>query len=292
VYALRQARAQLGRTRVQDIARSDVERTVRSLKDDHGLSHRSVVYALGTIKQVLAYGITEGVVSVNVAASVKAPRKQHGDTRPSVVWESPELLRFRDVADLDELAAAWRLTLCGLRRSEVMGLLWDAIDLDRGEIVVRAGRVALAGTRSRTVTEEPKSSASRRTVPVEEIQPGTVALLRALKARQAADRLMLGSGYPENGLVVVDRLGRPIRPSGYSDRFTLLCRDAEVRQVHLHAVRHTLALMMHRAGVAPADAAALLGHTVQTHLAVYVPLTEKGARTAASGLGAAIARVR
>jgi hypothetical protein len=66
----------------------------------------------------------------------------------------------------------------------------------------------------------------------------------------------------------------------------------EVRQVHLHAVRHTLALIMHRAGIAPADAAALLGHTVQTHLAAYLPLTEKGARTAASGLGAAIAGVR
>jgi integrase len=121
------------------------------------------------------------------------------------------------------------------------------------------------------------------------MQPGTVALLRALKARQAADRLMLGIGYPDTGLVVVDAIGRPIRPAGYSDRFALLCRDAGVRQVHLHAVRHTLALQGHRAGIAPADMAALLGHTVQTHLAVYVPLTEKGARTAASGLGAAIA---
>ena len=119
-----------------------------------------------------------------------------------------------------------------------------------------------------------------------------MALLRSLKARQAADRLVIGARYPENGLVVVDRLGRPVQPSAYSDRFVILCRDAGVRQVHLHAVRHTLALMMHRAGIAPADAAALLGHTVQTHLSVYVPLTEKGARTAASGLGAAIASIR
>jgi site-specific recombinase XerC len=134
-YALKDARKALGRTRVQDLARSDIERTIRSLKDNHGLSHRSIVYTLGTIKQVLAYGITEGVVSVNVAASVKAPRKQHGDTRPQVVWEHHELLRFRDLADQDELAAAWRLTLCGLRRSEVMGLTWDCVDLDRGEVV-------------------------------------------------------------------------------------------------------------------------------------------------------------
>jgi len=87
------------------------------------------------------------------------------------------------------------------------------VDLDRGEVVIRSGRVALGGGR-RTVTEEPKSSASRRTVEVEQVQPGTVALLRALKARQAADRLALGAGYPESGLVVVDGWGCPCRRRG------------------------------------------------------------------------------
>jgi hypothetical protein len=61
--------------------------------------------------------------------------------------------------------------------------------------------------------------------------------------------------------------------------------------VRVHDVRQTLALMMHRAGQAPADAAALLGHTVAIHLKAYVPLTLKRAQTAASGLGAALAGV-
>jgi integrase len=90
----------------------------------------------------------------------------------------------------------------------------------------------------------------------------------------------------------VDALGRPIRPDTYSDRFAVLCHTAGVRKVKIHNVRHTLALIMHRVGLAPADAAALLGHSVAVHLSTYVPLTEKGARTAASGLGAAIAGVR
>lgn len=205
------------------------------------------------------------------------------------VWEPFELIKFRAVADQDDWAAAWRLTLCGLRRSEVMGLRWDAVDLDRGEIVVQAGRVLLDG--HRTAIDDPKSSASHRTVPVEEMHTGTVALLRTLRARQAADRLVLGAGYPETGYVLVNSLGTPIRPDTYSDRFAVLCRTAGVPVVRLHSVRHTLALMMHRANQAPADAAALLGHSVAVHLSTYVPLTEKGARTAASGLGAAIARV-
>lgn len=133
-----------------------------------------------------------------MAASVKAPRKPHSHATAEEVWEPPELIKFREVADQDEWAAAWRLTLCGLRRSEVMGLRWDAVDLDRGEIVVQAGRVLLDG--HRTATEGPKSSASHRTVPVEAMHPGTVALLRTLKARQAADRLVLGSGVPGDRL--------------------------------------------------------------------------------------------
>jgi site-specific recombinase XerC len=187
LQVLKPVRAQLGWTKVQDLSRSRIESLIRSLRDDRGLSHRSIVYTLGAIKQILAYGISEGCLAVNVAASVKAPRKQHGDSKPKVIWTPEELIQFRAVTDQDEWAAGWRLTLCGLRRSEVLGMRWDAIDLISGETVVQAGRVLLDG--KRTATEDPKSTASHRTVPVEAMHPGTLALLRSLKARQAADRV-------------------------------------------------------------------------------------------------------
>jgi integrase len=252
-----------------------------------------VGYTLGTIKQVLAYGITENVVAVNVAAYVKTPRKQSSkatvDTEPEVEpWTEDELAQFRAVADDHEWAAVWRLTLCGLRRSEVMGLKWSAIDLDRGEVRVEAGRVTLDG--HRTATDDPKSKASTRTVPVEDIQPGTTALLKALRARQHADKLKLGSGYIETGLVLVNALGAPVRPELYSDRFARLCRQAGVRAIDLHYVRHTLAGAMIRAGVSIVDGAALLGHTPEVFVSTYLKKSEKGIRSAAGRLGAALAK--
>jgi integrase len=51
-------------------------------------------------------------------------------------------------------------------------------------------------------------------------------------------------------------------PELYSDRFWTPCREAGLRNIHLHHVRHTLAVAMDRAGVAPVDVAPLLGHTV------------------------------
>jgi integrase len=212
---LKTARKQLGQIKAQDLNRTDIEKLIKHLQDQ-GLSHRSITYPLGAIRQVLAYGISAGLFSVNVAVSVKAPRKQQSkaptDTEPKdEPWTHEELLHFRAVADQDEWAAVWRFTLCGLRRSEIVGLQWDAVDIDRGEVKIEAGRVLLDG--SRTTIDEPKSKASQRSVPVEDIQPGTTVLLRSLRARQAADRLALGSGYQETGLVLVDPLGSMCGPS-------------------------------------------------------------------------------
>jgi integrase len=247
------------------------------------------VYTLGSVRQVPANGISSGLLSVNVAASVKAPRKQHSqavvDARPKdEPWPQEELLQFRAVADQDEWAACWRLTLCGLRRSEIMGMQWDCVDLDHGEVKVEHGRVLLDG--NRTATDDPKSTASRRTVPVEEIQPGTVALLRALKARQAADRLLLGNWVRGDAR----RSARPACATGVVLRsFPELCTQAGVRTIHLHLVRHTLAVEMIRAGVAIVDGAALLGHTPDVFVSTYLRKSESGARSAARVLGAALA---
>ena len=76
----------------------------------------------------------------------------------------------------------------------------------------------------------------------------------------------------------------------YSHRFQRLCRDAGVTPITLHAVRHSLAFWLHREGVAPADAAALLGHTVEVHLSTYLPHSgASGIASAARALGRASA---
>jgi hypothetical protein len=82
--------------------------------------------------------------------------------------------------------------------------------------------------------------------------------------------------------VLVDALGVPVRPEAYLDHFSVLCRTVEALEERHYSVRHTLALMMHRTGIPPGDASALLGHTVEVHYATYVPRTENGTRYAAT----------
>ena len=106
-----------------------------------------------------------------------------------------------------------------------------------------------------------------------------------MRAAQAADRLAAGSAWRDSGLVVVDALGRGLRPEVYSDRCRRLCATAGVPVIRLHAVRHSLAFTLSGLAVVPADAAALLGHTTEVYLSTYLP--ESGA----SGIAAAAARL-
>jgi hypothetical protein len=62
-------------------------------------------------------------------------------------------------------------------------------------------------------------------------------------------------GKAETGLVLVDPLGKPVRPELYSDSFRRLTLAARLGVIHLYLVRRTLAVAMDRAGVAPVDAA-------------------------------------
>lgn len=161
------------------------------------------------------------------------------------------------------------------------------VDLDAGTVRVERGRVRVDG--SRTLTDDTKSAASERTVPVEALHPGTVALLRTLKARQAADRLAAGSAYKDTGYVVVDALGQPLAPESFTAAFTALCRKAGVPVVRLHWLRHTLATILHRSGTEAADAAAMLGHATAVHLTYYVTATQPGVDRAAERFAAALA---
>lgn len=296
--ALRPFIDRLGARPVQTITRADIEQAVTWMSAEGGkrftpdakgkpLSQRSVSYAIITLRQVLDFAVDNGIVNANVAAKVQAPRRSAADHKPRTVWTVAELVQFRSVADRDPWAGIWRLVLCGLRRSEVLGLDWANVDLDTGAVDVVAGRVLL--TKGQTATDVPKSARSVRTVPVESMHAGTVALLRQLKAAQARDRLAAGSAWHGSTLVAVDKIGRPVHPDRVTDGWRQLCRDAGVPEVGTHAARHAVATMLHGVGVAPADASALLGHETATHLAAYVQQTQAGAARAADQLGRLLA---
>lgn len=286
-------RRRIGDQAVESVTRADISDLVAWLSAHGGrvsaahpegrpLSARTVRAALVALGQVWDRAVSHGVVTDNVVRGVKPPRQRRRLGTDLEHWSPDQLMQFRAHADEHPLAAAWRLTLCGLTRADVLGLRWSDVNMDAGTVSVAQGRVQLQHGGQRSHVDEPKSAQRRRTVPVDVIHPGTMNLLRTMRAQQMRDRMAAGGAWEDSGLVVVDALGAPLRPERYSDLFREVCRTAGVPSIRLHSVRHSLAFWLHHVGVAPADAAAFLGHTVEVHLGTYLPDSGAAGITAAA----------
>lgn len=281
----------IGSKRARDLTPSQIERALRTLATDGGvkgkpLSHRSRTYALGALRQAFKFAQREGWVTENPAALAKVQGKPQR-TRKATRWTVAELRQFRAYvdeaySDAERLAAepwvpaAMRLALCGLRRSEVLGLDWTYVGLDAGTATVAASRTA-TGSGRKTDLGGPKTENSARTVAVEQLHPGTAKALRKLWMKQ---------GRPESGLVICDAAGEPVHPDTFSWRFKTLCQEAGVRYPgSLHNTRHTLATALEEAGVPANQGAALLGHDVATYTRFYLVADHDAGATAAAVAG-------
>jgi integrase len=103
---------------------------------------------------------------------------------------------------------------------------------------------------------EPKSQAGRRPIALPE---PLIALLRAHRRAQAAERLLAGSSWEENDLVFCQRNGRPLDPDGHSKAWKNFLTRAGVREARLHDARHTAATLLLVQGVDQRTVMAIMG---------------------------------
>jgi integrase len=200
------------------------------------------------------------------------------------VWTADEARRFLEATREDRLAFAWALLLTrGLRRGELCGLTWSAVDLDAGTLRIEATRTIVNG---QAAPSRPKTAAGLRSI---SLDAHLISLLRTLKARQAAEKLAAGPAYEDGGYLVSDELGRPYRPDTISGWFDLKVKETGLPRVRLHDCRHTAASLMLAAGVPVKVVSEMLGHAgVAVTLSVYAHVMPGMAEEAGAALSASL----
>ncbi len=218
-----------------------------------GWSAVSVNKSIDAWGMVLSDAHRQGLVARNVAEHVAhvPVRHQEVDT-----YTETEVRTILQSIDADRLAHAWELALSGLRRGEIAGLRWSDVDLEAKTLTVLNNRVDAAGKVSEN---DPKTATSRRTLPLPD---RLVSVLKSAKARQARERLALGYGRWQ--YVVCNEIGEPYTPQVLSRSWRKACKRAGVREIKLHAARHTCATLMHLSGVPTVVIAAWIGHSDAT----------------------------
>jgi integrase len=246
----------LSPARAQELA--ETLRANGSVLNRGGLSPRSVQLALTVLKASTAWSFETGLVGRDPLAGYRRPRAQSNGVSGDA-WTAEEAKTFLAHVANDRLAVAWALLLTrGLRRGELAGLRWDAVDLDNATMRIVHTRVLVDG---KPVPSTPKTEPGRRNVPLD---PALVGMLRAWKARQGEERLSVGEGWGQGGHVFTDEIGRPIHPAYFSKALDSLAKAAGLRRIRLHDLRHTAASLMIAAGENVKVVAELLGHSSPT----------------------------
>ena len=162
-----------------------------------------------------------------------------------------EIQRFLDVASGSPYGPLFFLDIyTGLRRGELLGLRWRAINLAAGSLSVTETIQRVTGRGLMSL--EPKTDRSRRLV---SIPPIAVAVLRGLKVKQREEREAVNREWSESEYVFSHWDGRPFHPDTVSHTFAALVQKAGIPHVRLHDLRHSHATLMMAEGINPGPAA-------------------------------------
>jgi len=189
----------------------------------------------------------------------------------------------------------------GNRRSEVCGLRWSDVDLTRGLLVVRQQLVQLDGqarpcaacgaSHRGILFGSPKTaSGDARRV---DLGRRAIGVLLAQRLDQDTERDLWGEAYADHGLVFTREDGDPLAPETVTKRFGEIIRDAGLRPIRLHDLRHGRASLLLAAGVPLAVVSKVLGHSSITITSdTYSHLLEGVGRDAAEAADALVPKRR
>ncbi len=264
----------LGRIVLAKLGPADVQRLLAA-KSAAGLSPTTVGYIRTVLRIALGRAEKWGLVARNAAALADAPRRARSEVRPLTPAEARRLLLE---VEGDRLEALYRVAVSlGLRMGEALGLRWEDVDLDAGELRVERALQRVGG---QLTLKEPKTEKSRRTLT---LPPALARSLRAHRVRQLEERMAAGPRWEERGLVFTTAKGTPLEPSNVLKRFKAHLAAAGLPPQRFHDLRHCAASLLLAQGVPARVVMDVLGHTqISTTMDLYAHVMPAAHREAAA----------
>ena len=252
----------IGHIRLQQLQPRNVQNMYAALVE-RGLSNLSVRHAHRILHKALADALKWGDVERNVTDATTPPRVELKELE---VWDRDTIRQFFKVAKDSLYYGLYILAiLSGMRRSEILGLKWQNVDLTNGTVRIVSTLQRITG--KGLVEGTPKTPRSRRQLP---LHPMAVGVLTVIRDRQNRQRETAGEFWEETGYVFTNGNGRPIDSDLVSHDFIRIVRKADLPRITFHGLRHSYATLLLAGKVHPKVAQELLGHaSVSTTLDIY-----------------------
>ena len=251
-----------------------------------GLNPNTVIKHHAIIRSALQWAVKHRYIRDNVADLANRPsRSKYQGAEPYSIEEVAQLLTLTQNEPI--AVPIFLASFYGLRRSELLGLRWSAIDFQNGWLHISTTVVKeKEGDRIHTVVREntTKTEYSNRSLPLCHY---TYQYLLNVQYRQRSQWHLCGGSYDTRYIdfVCVDNMGTLLQPDYVSQKFQKVLEHYHLRKIRFHDLRHSNTSLLIAGGTDVTTVAGLLGHSQpSTTLDIYSHAFDKNKKTASQAL--------
>ena len=199
------------------------------------VSNNTVIHYHANLTSAFKYALKMDFIRVNPMNRVKKPKPIQHNANFYSAEEAEKLIAavHGDTIEFPVMMAAYY----GLRRSEIAGLRWRAIDFKSNRITIEhtVTQAIVDGERKIIAKDRAKNKSSCRSLP---LMPQFKKILLQMKKQQETNRKLCGNCYHESEYVYVNQLGIPYTPDFITDHFRKYLKKAGFRKITFHELRH------------------------------------------------------
>lgn len=201
------------------------------------VSPGTVIHYHANIHKALKYAVKMDLIPFNPADKVERPKKQR---YIADYYRQEELERLLEASKDHPYSLLIQMTaFYGLRRSEALGLKWDAIDFERNTITIKhiVTNAKIDGKCEIVCADRAKTKSSLRSLP---LVSNIREKLLVLREQQKENRRVCGNCYSKkyDGYVFVDAMGNIFNPRSVTANFSKLLEQNGLRHIRFHDLRH------------------------------------------------------
>ena len=201
------------------------------------VSANTVIHYHAVIHRALKYAVKIKTIQSNPAVNVERPRKEKFI---GSFYDKKEINTLFDIIQGHPLEVAIKLAaFYGLRREEIIGLKWTAIDFENNTLTIQhtVTECNLDGKHIEVASDTAKTDSSLRTMP---LVTNFRAMLLAKKEKQEHYRKLCGRSYCKEYLdyIFVNEMGERWKPRYLSDGFKRILEQNDLRRIRFHDLRH------------------------------------------------------
>lgn len=224
---------------------------------ENGLSPRTVRYTHAVLRNALEQAVKWQMLHRNPAQFVDLPKQKRKETQALSPEEAKKFMKASSVSKWDTLFIL--LLTTGMRPGEALGLKWSDFDFQSGKVRVQR---TLVRNKNKWSFEEPKTSRSRRTIP---IPNSVINSLKEHRKNQIEGKLS-AEKYQNYDLVFASQKGEPLNEQNIVRRHfkPLLEKAGLSKNYRLYDLRHSCATLLLSQGENPKIVSERLGHASVT----------------------------